>query len=358
MSGSVLDTLAGFDRQAALDAGIEPGKVRDWAKLYDVYVAPTTAHRQQARAVDLVRRGTFSLDQLALIERRLDAVGARERTRTRLDVLEELAAARPGSYQSFARMLKRLVPVEQVAPSDGASFSRSRMGKRTVTVTADERDIADLEHAVTRGIDPDRPAGPQLAANFVRIMRGDGSQAGVPCAAPQPLVLVPAPELAKVLNDEADPNEVRFGLTDGTTITGAEYLARYFSNPAYGVRVAVFHAEDGAVNLYRGERCANEKQRVLARAANPVCPVPDCRHGADSCEAHHIVAWKHGGETNMRNLAMLCRYHNRTNDDDTHRKRRGRIENVRGAPTWVSPRGYAVPNNYHPYGAMQTLFGR
>lgn len=343
MSGSVLDTLAGFDKQAALDAGIEPGKVRDWAKLYDVYVAPTNAHRKQARAVDLVRRGTFSLDQLALIERRLDAVGPRERMRARLNVLEALVAERPGSYQSFARMLKRLVPVERAVPSDGASFSRSRMGKRTVTVTADERDIADLEHAVTRDLDPDLPAGPQLAANFVRIMRGDGAVAH---AAPRPLLLVPVPAMSNVMNSGDDPSEVLLGLSDGTTITGAEFLERYFNDPDCPFEAALFHPQDGAVNLYRGQRRANTKQRVLARAMNPVCPVPDCRHGADACEAHHIEAWKHGGETNMRNLAMLCRYHS------------GRIENVRGAPTWVSPRGYAVPNSYHPYGAMQTLFGR
>lgn len=356
MSGAALDTLAGFDKQAALDAGIEPGKVRDWATLHDVYLTPTTAHRQQARAVELVRRAGFSLDQLALIERRLGAVAALERMRARLEVLEALAAARPGSYQSFARMVKRLVPVEPVVPSDGASFSRSRMGKRTVTVTADEREIADLEHAVSRGLNPDLPAGPQMAAAFLRIMRGDGD--GVPHAAPRPLLLVPTPMLARLLSGEDDPNEVRLGLTDGTTITGAEYLARYFANPAYGLEAALFAPQVGAVNLYRGARHANEKQRVLARAANPVCPVPDCRHGADSCEAHHIVAWQHGGQTNMNNLAMLCRYHNRTNDDDAHRRRRGRIENVRGAPTWVSPRGYAVANSSHPYGAMQSLFGR
>ena len=82
--------------------------------------------------------------------------------------------------------------------------------------------------------------------------------------------------------------------------------------------------------------------------------------------------------TNIDNLVMLCRYHNRVNDDDvraasgvtsgapggeSHRgrdrnrgRRRGRIDMIRGRPTWVSPRGYPVPNAYHPYGAMQLLF--
>ncbi|MBX4390515.1 HNH endonuclease, partial [Mycobacterium tuberculosis] len=69
-----------------------------------------------------------------------------------------------------------------------------------------------------------------------------------------------------------------------------------------------------------------------------------CRHGAYGAEIHHVQAWKHGGCTNMDNLVPLCRYHNRINDDDPWRTSRGRIEMIRGAPWWVSPRGYYLKN--------------
>ena len=122
--------------------------------------------------------------------------------------------------------------------------------------------------------------------------------------------------------------------------------------------MALFHPQAGAVNLYHAKRFANQKQRDLARATLTTCPVPDCRHAADNCEVHHITPWARGGPTNMGNLSVLCRYHNRTNDDDPHRNHRGRIHIRNGTPTWVSPRGTPVPNTTHQYGAMHLLFGK
>ena len=217
-------------------------------------------------------------------------------------------------------------------------------------IVFDERFLADLEAALRRGIDTSKPAGPQMLERFVALLR-DGYS--VPTASPTPLILVPLEDHVRILAGEGD--ETILGLTDGTTITGAEYLQYLVGDT---LQVALFHPEEGAVNLYQGQRRANNKQRILAKATSPVCLVPDCRHAADHCEVHHIIAWKHGGETNMKNLAMLCPYHNRTNDDDAHINKRGRVRFIGGMPVWVSPRGYAVPNPYHQFGAMKLLFGK
>ena len=149
-----------------------------------------------------------------------------------------------------------------------------------------------------------------------------------------------------------DSDDVVLALSDGTTMTGAEFLAAQFGDI---LEVAAFHPEAGAVNLYRTERRANQKQRDLAKMVSPVCAFPGCRHGADACELHHVTAWKHGGETNLDNLAPLCRYHNRINDDDPGQSKRGRVAMIRGAPVWISPRGYPVKNTDR--GVMETLFG-
>ena len=278
-----------------------------------------------------------------------------------------LLERRPSSYHSFARAIREFMPNEPKPPRRGIAFHRSRAGVRTMRVTASERDLADLEHALLRGLQPTSSAGSHMLAQFLRLMRGGGGESaggaggaegtvGVAYAAPRPLLLIPLPAWTKLLGGSGD--DVTLGLTDGTTMSGAEFLNRYYTSSSFQLEAAVFHPQEGAVNLYRTHRHANHKQRDLARATNPVCPVPDCRHGADNCEAHHITAWRDGGETNLNNLAMLCRYHNRTNDNDAHYRRRGRIENIRGTPTWRSPRGFAVPNTHHPFGAMQTLFGR
>ena len=170
-------------------------------------------------------------------------------------------------------------------------------------------------------------------------------------AVPRPILAVGLPDFVRIMAGEGD--DVVLGLTDATTMTGAEFLQAHFGEQ---LEVAAFHPQAGPVNLYRTERLANRKQRDLARAAMPVCPFPGCRQGADLCEIHHIEPWSRGGGTNLANLSPLCRYHNRVNDDDPGRARRGRIENVAGTPTWCSPGGFAVANPYHPFAAMRTLF--
>ncbi|TKW70914.1 MAG: hypothetical protein DI610_11865 [Staphylococcus hominis] len=60
-------------------------------------------------------------------------------------------------------------------------------------------------------------------------------------------------------------------MSDGTTMTGAEYLTHYY---ARDLEVALFHPQAGAVNLYDTKRLANAKQRDLARMVLTTCPVP------------------------------------------------------------------------------------
>ena len=350
--GMTVDTLDGFDRDAAIEAGFAPTKAHAWEKLHRTYFGPTKFTKLQRIAREKARAGKFSLDQLAMIEERLKNI---ESPKRRMVVRLSLLDARL-TYAALQRLASKLIPKKSQPPKRQMTFSKSRNGTRTVSITADERDAADLEHAVSQDLDPSQPAAPQMLENFLALMRGNGEHAGagVPYADPRPIVVVPVEEHCKILGGHGD--DTLLGLTDGTTMTGAEYLQTRAGQYGLGLEVGLFHPQEGAVNLYREERFANQKQRDLARLTTPVCPVPDCRHGADSCQIHHITAWKHGGETNLANLAPLCRYHNGVNDDDPKRKKRGRIENVGGIPTWVSPRGFHVPNSHHPFGAMQLLF--
>ena len=36
---------------------------------------------------------------------------------------------------------------------------------------------------------------------------------------------------------------------------------------------------------------------------------PGCDRAPEWCERHHIIPWIDGGETNLNNLTLLCRYH-------------------------------------------------
>ena len=75
---------------------------------------------------------------------------------------------------------------------------------------------------------------------------------------PRPLLLVPVEEHCRILAGSGD--DVVLGLSDGTTMTGAEYLQEHFGDV---LEVAAFHPAAGPVNMYHTERFANQKQRDL-----------------------------------------------------------------------------------------------
>ncbi len=338
-------TLVGFDKQAAVAAGIMESHARKWKHVHDTYYGATRWTKQQRRALE--DAAPFPLPQLVYIEERLREIpNPAERWRVRRKLLEHRTTHEKLKERADELILKPL----RTPPKKQVTITSSVGGTRTLRVTGDERDIADLEHYLRRGLDPDKPPGPQMLQRFLELMRGDGD--GVPHAVPRPIVVVGADQHAEILRGEGD--DVILGLTDGTTMTGAEYLAL----GGEVAEVALFHPSEGAVNLYRTARFANDKQRDLARMTLTVCPWPGCRHGADSCEIHHVVAWSQGGETNMSNLVPVCQYHNRVNaDNPEHANTRGGVQWVDGVPTWVSPYGNPKENPLHPYGAMEVLFG-
>ena len=356
-----ISVLAGFDESAPAFAALDPALKRKWAQAHATYFGATKFTRKQADARRLA--AGMPLDQICLLERKLAAVAdLAERWRLRLELLRFR-----GSYKALSRRIDDTITAPKPTPKKQCRFSKSRSGMRNMSLTYSERDIADLEHLLRSLIDPSLPAAEQMADALVSLLRGGadgvggpgagaagaaGAGAGVamPYAAPRPIILVPLPEWTRIQSGHGD--EVELILTDGTTMTGAEFLAREFGAD---LEVAAFHPAEGAVNLYRAKRFANDKQRTLASMMSPTCPVPGCRHGADHCEIHHITAWRHGGETNLANLVPLCSYHNGTNDDDPWIVRRGRICIRDGIPVWVSPNGYEVPNDTP--GAMQLLFG-
>ena len=59
----------------------------------------------------------------------------------------------------------------------------------------------------------------------------------------------------------------------------------------------------------------SQVQRAFLTAMQLVCSYPGCSEPAANCEGHHIVAFSQGGKTEIDNLALLCPYHHRANDD-------------------------------------------
>ena len=81
------------------------------------------------------------------------------------------------------------------------------------------------------------------------------------------------------------------------------------------VRNGVVLRAPGALDLGRTTRLASRAQRRALRALYRGCGVPGCDVSFDRCTIHHIVWWRHGGGTDLRNLIPLCgRHHHLVHD--------------------------------------------
>lgn len=69
------------------------------------------------------------------------------------------------------------------------------------------------------------------------------------------------------------------------------------------------------LHLGRGARIASIGQRITLLAMQGVCAWAGCNAPLTECEAHHVVSWLRGGNTDIDNLAGLCRHHHRHNND-------------------------------------------
>ena len=94
-------------------------------------------------------------------------------------------------------------------------------------------------------------------------------------------------------------------------------------------------APKGAVlDLYRSRRIASPAQTLALIARDGGCSFPGCDTAPSWCERHHIIPWQIGGDTNLDNLTLLCRYHHR------HFEQGGwtcRL-NQDGLPVWIPPK--------------------
>jgi hypothetical protein len=53
-----------------------------------------------------------------------------------------------------------------------------------------------------------------------------------------------------------------------------------------------------------------EQRRFLA-LRDGGCRFPHCDRPSAFTDAHHIISWRSGGDTNVSNALLLCRFHHR-----------------------------------------------
>jgi hypothetical protein len=89
----------------------------------------------------------------------------------------------------------------------------------------------------------------------------------------------------------------------------------------------------GGVLAYgRTRRLASAGQRAALAARDGGCCFPGCDRPAAWCEVHHITAWIDGGNTDLDNMCLLCRFHHREFE-----QRGWQVRMIDDVPHWVPP---------------------
>ena len=352
---SVLEELSSG---AVTRAELEDLGVRDaglWEKLSATYFGATRHPAPQAAAREAAEG--LSLDAVAVIEkhlRRLLEGAAVEVAELRVELCG-LRGTVPEIDRAAAARVRELNRVVQDAAKKSYGRRALRGGKntdalgmRTITLTLPERQMSTVISTLLVTAGPLRTDDPKLSweqamadAAFRHLTgAGGGAQTVI-----DTLAVMRTPDYVTFLRHEGD--ETIFGLTDGTTITGAELVTQELA-VRHGY-VAIFDPVAGPLNAYRDERFANAKQRMLLAAETLVCPYPGCTTAADHCQVHHLTAWRNGGQTNIAEMTIACRVHNARNDDDADAPpRHGRLERRPGGVVHLPPDGGPPRTNRHP----------
>lgn len=326
----LLSALRGMSKKDVAAIGVSQSTAGRWLKLADTFFGPTRARKKQAAAVAAATEGGLSIDALVVVEKHLAKLLGGDEWAVRVELCRLTGTVDEIDKEAAARVRELNRGVD---PGEGHAKAKRSVkggkntdghGCRTMTVTGPEREIVALKSALEKTTKKLRRANPNLSyeqAMYDALLAGGRAEETL-----TPLVVIALPDFAKLLRNEGD--ECIFGLTDGTTITGAKLVEQLVTDAHF---VGLYDPVEGPVNLYRSKRIANDKQRMLLSAESLLCEWDDCTTPADQSAEHHIDAWRHGGHTAVCRMTKLCPPHNGMNDDDPNAPpRNGRMERING----------------------------
>jgi len=187
------------------------------------------------------------------------------------------------------------------------AFTNPRLSDGAVRSSATERDPADRPRFGDHGSHPRRMAEAftqlleVLDPNRLPVHGGDATHV---------MVTIPYESLVADLGLATIDSEVSGDGYDTVTAAQARRLA-------YTARVipVVLGTESEVLDLGRAARLFTKAQRRALALRDRTCRAEGCTVPGTWSEAHHLVPWSQGGETDLRNAALLCsRHHHRAHD--------------------------------------------
>lgn len=325
--------------------GLELAEAREYRRLWQVYYGPTRFSRRQREARELAIEHKHSRRSLLRIEDHIKKLEKPDlEWKVRVDLLSTPKSdIKKRADQLLATYNSKKRPTKQ---QPELRSSTDKKGTTRLTLTAESGAIAPLINAIKDRSQSDDPQ--KLASSFLNMI-----EEGVPEENVTVVLGLWIDEYKQIEQGLGD--DLIVTRSDGATMTGAEVAQSLLAQDGY---VVLLDPVKGPLKLYRKQRAANEAQRLVMSFLHPTCVGPGCNKGAKYCQAHHVKAWKNGGETNILNLVPLCKFHNGRNDDDPGRRLHGRIEVVGMRAYWRSPRNGKLIRNQHRcarYGPMMRI---
>jgi hypothetical protein len=139
----------------------------------------------------------------------------------------------------------------------------------------------------------------------------------------------------------------RGALLDGTIPVDAETARRMMTGAPTWERILT-HPVTGTVQAVDTYRRPKAMQRFL-EARDVHCRFPGCRQPARRCDHDHNRDWAHGGTTDSRNLACLCKRHHTLKTEKPWKARQLPDGTIR----WTSPLGRTRLDKPERYVAFQ-----
>lgn len=336
-------------------AGRSITQIRKWHYSYEqattlralahIYFGHTSYSRVQQRAVANARRCGLDLQRLAEIEK---FVGRVKDGRDHRKLREQLCGM-SATNKTFAREAKQLVD-KLNGPRPEAERTGFTVRFATLPGCATARMTIDADAHLIKGFHKVATEFARTNSTTIDAVVKEFLFTGHEGTVPDFETITVISLDAAVRVERALGPDVRLTLSDGTVIWAADYVEKIFADHGHAI---LAHPVEGELNLYRTQRMANKKQRMLAKAESPVCAWPGCYAPADDCQVNHNVLWARGGETNLDNLSMLCAYHNGISIDEA---RWGRISKVNHESVWFPPDGGPPIRNKHPAAQMGTWY--
>ena len=103
------------------------------------------------------------------------------------------------------------------------------------------------------------------------------------------------------------------------------------------LQTVILGPDRAVLDLGRSRRLAIASQRTALVARDRGCVVPGCGMPPSACQAHHVRWWRHGGGTDIANLALVCgRHHTAIHTGEWV------LQMIQGvpyvvAPSWIDP---------------------